>query len=79
MPFDKIILKRNTLICYFIGNNDNNVNFLKLIKFVNLNSKLSNISEKYTKDGNRMVIKFFKIDSISSAQKLLEKIIKTEH
>tara|TARA_B100000427_G_scaffold94147_1_gene77679 strand:+ start:2968 stop:6249 length:3282 start_codon:yes stop_codon:yes gene_type:complete len=79
LDFDKIILKRNTLICYFIGNNDNNVNFLKLIKFVNLNSKLSNISEKYTKDGNRMVIKFFKIDSISSAQKLLEKIIKTEH
>jgi ribosomal protein L35AE/L33A len=67
------------LICYFIGNNDNNENFLKLIKFANLNHKLSNISEKQTKEGNRMVIKFFNIHSINSAQKLLEKIIKTQY
>jgi len=79
LGFDKIILKRNTLICYFIGNNDNNENFLKLIKFANLNHKLSNISEKQTKEGNRMVIKFFNIHSINSAQKLLEKIIKTQY
>ena len=79
LDFDKIILKRNTLICYFIGNKENNINFMKLINFVNLNSKLSHISEKHTKEGNRMVIKIFKINSINSAHKLLEKIIKTQY
>ena len=79
LDFDKIILKRNTLICYFIGNKENNINFMKLINFVNLNSKLSHISEKHTKEGNRMVIKIFKINSIILAHKLLEKIIKTQY
>jgi len=79
LDFDKIILKRNTLICYFIGNKENNINFMKLINFVNLNSKLSHISEKHTKEGNRMVIKISKIHSINSAYKLLEKIIKTQY
>ena len=50
-------------------------NFKALINFVNANSELSDISEKNTRNGSRMVIKFFKIFSINSAYELLEKII----
>ena len=53
-------------------------NFKALITFVNANSVLSDISEKNTKNGSRMVIKFFKILSINSAYELLEKIIKIQ-
>ena len=81
LGFDKIILKKNTLICHYIGNSEdmNDIkNFKTLINFVNTNSELSDISEKNTKNGSRMVIKFFKIFSINSAYELLEKIIKTQ-
>ena len=81
LGFDKIILKKNTLICHYIGNGEdiNDIqNFKALIDFVNTNSELSDISEKNTKHGSRMVIKFFKIYSINSAYELLEKIIKIQ-
>ena len=81
LGFDKIILKKNTLICHYIGNSEDmndSKNFKTLINFVNINSELSDISEKNTKNGSRMVIKFFKIFSINSAYELLEKIIKTQ-
>ena len=81
LGFDKIILKKNTLICHYIGNSEDtndSKNFKALITFVNANSELSNISEKNTKNGSRMVIKFFKIFSINSAYELLEKIIKIQ-
>ena len=53
-------------------------NFKALIDFVNTNSEISDISEKNTKQGSRMVIKFFKIYSINLAYELLEKIIKIQ-
>ena len=81
LGFDKIILKRNTLICHYIGNSkdmNDGQKFNALIDFVNANSQLCDISEKHTKKGSRMVIKFFKIYSINSAYELLEKIIKIQ-
>jgi hypothetical protein len=69
------------LICHYIGNGEdiNDIqNFKALIDFVNTNSEISDISEKNTKHGSRMVIKFFKIYSINLAYELLEKIIKIQ-
>ena len=64
-------------LCLWVNSEDMNdsKNFKALINFVNANSELSDISEKNTRNGSRMVIKFFKIFSINSAYELLEKII----
>ena len=75
LGFDKIILKNNVLICHYFEN-DKNHNFNKIINYINLNPDFSTISEKRTSEGERMIIKFFKMHSIDSAYSLLEEIIK---
>ncbi len=75
LGFDKIILKNNVLICHYFEN-DKNHNFKKIINYINLNPDFSTISEKRTSEGERMIIKFFKMHSIDSAYSLLEEIIK---
>ena len=78
LGFERIILKKQRMICYFIANQQSGFyeteTFMRVIKFAQNNPKICTMKEKQTKNGLRLLINFANITSIQKALMLLQKI-----
>ena len=78
LGFERIILKKQRMICYFIANQQSGfyetATFMRVIKFAQNNPKICTMKEKQTKNGLRLLINFANITSIQKALILLQKI-----
>lgn len=79
LGIEKIVLKKQVLIGYFIADQQSNfynsVIFHKIMDFAQKNPRMCSIKEKQTKNGLRLLIRFDKINSVEKALDLLGKIL----
>ncbi|CAM1334360.1 transcription-repair coupling factor [Tenacibaculum aestuariivivum] len=78
LGLEKIILKQKRMIGYFVSNQQSGFyqtdGFARMLQYVQKNPKSCVMKEKQTKNGLRLLITFIKIDSVSTALKILQKI-----
>lgn len=78
LGIEKIILKQQRMIGYFVSNQQSEfyqtAAFTKVLKYVQKNSTRCVMKEKETKNGLRLMITFIKIDSVKSALEVLHTI-----
>ena len=78
---EKIVLKQNRMIGYFIADQQSEFYqtkaFTRVLKHVQQNPTTCVIKEKQTKIGLRLLITFIKIDSVATALKKLKQIANT--
>ncbi len=78
LGLEKIILKNKRMVGYFVSNQQSDFyqteSFSRMLKYVQKNGKSCVMKEKQTKKGLRLLITFIKIDSVSTALKVLQKI-----
>lgn len=78
LGLEKLILKQNRLIGYFVSDQQSPYyqtdTFGRFLSFVQKNSKRCVIKEKQTKKGLRLLITFIKIDSVEKALTTLKQI-----
>ena len=78
LGLEKVILKNKRMIGYFVSNQQSDFYqteaFSRMLKYVQKNPKSCVMKEKTTKKGLRLLITFIKIDSVSTALKILEKV-----
>ncbi|WP_109301696.1 transcription-repair coupling factor [Aquimarina sp. AU474] len=76
LGIEKIILKQNKLIGYFISDQQSafyqSEGFSSLLKFVQQNSSICKMKEKNTRNGLRLLLTFENIDSIDKALQALQ-------
>ena len=76
---DKIIMKQNKLIGYFISDQQSSFyqssNFSRVLQFVQSNPQACKMKEKKTKNGLRLLLTFENISSIEKALEILQPII----
>lgn len=77
MGIEKIVLKKNTLLGYFIADQKSkfydSAIFLKVMQFAQQNPNLCKLSEKQTPKGLRLLIRFDEVKTVSRALFVLEK------
>ena len=75
---ERLILKQNKMIGYFIGDQQSNFyqsnRFMNVMKFAQQNGNLCKVKEKETKNGLRLLITFENVKSINKALELIEMI-----
>ena len=78
LGIEKLVLKKQTLIGYFVADQQsdfyNSEIFRKVMYFAQKNPLLCSVKEKQTKNGLRLLIRFDKIHSVEKGLSLLEKI-----
>ena len=78
LGLEKVILKQKRMIGYFVSNQQSDFYqteaFAKMLKYVQKNPKSCVMKEKETKKGLRLLITFIRIDSVSTALKILQKV-----
>jgi transcription-repair coupling factor (superfamily II helicase) len=78
LGFERIILKNNKMICYFVSNQQSDYYqtdiFMRSIKFAQHNPRLCKMKEKQGKNGLRLLISFDNITSIQKALSTLQSI-----
>ena len=82
LGIEKLVLKKQTLIGYFIADQQSNFYnstiFIQVMGFAQKNPRLCSIKEKQTKNGLRLLIRFERVNSVEKALELLEKILKMD-
>jgi transcription-repair coupling factor (superfamily II helicase) len=75
---ERLILKQNKMVGYFIGDQQSNFyqsnRFLHVMKFAQQNGNLCKVKEKETKNGLRLLITFENVKSIHKALEFIEMI-----
>ena len=75
LGIEKIVMKQNKLIGYFVADQQssyyNSKSFTKVLQFVQLNGNLCKMKEKETKNGLRLLITFENIKSINKALEMM--------
>ena len=75
---ERLILKQNKMIGYFIGDQQSSFyqsnRFMNVMKFAQQNGNLCKVKEKETKNGLRLLITFENVKSINKALELIEMI-----
>jgi transcription-repair coupling factor (superfamily II helicase) len=75
---ERLILKQNKMVGYFIGDQQSNFyqsnRFMHVMKFAQQNGNLCKVKEKETKNGLRLLITFENVKSINKALELIELI-----
>ena len=75
---ERLILKQNKMVGYFIGDQQSNFyqsnRFMNVMKFAQQNGNLCKVKEKETKNGLRLLITFENVKSINKALELIEMI-----
>jgi transcription-repair coupling factor (superfamily II helicase) len=77
--FEKIVMKQNKLIGYFINDQQSSFyqsnNFTKVLQFVQTNATACKMKEKQTRNGLRLMLTFENIKSVKQALKVLKPIV----
>jgi len=77
--FEKVIMKQNKLIGYFIQDQQSSFyqspNFTKVLQFVQTHSQVCKMKEKQTRNGLRLLLTFEKITSVKQALEALQPIV----
>ena len=77
--FEKIIMKQNKLVGYFINDQQSKFyqseNFTKVLKFVQANPSICKMKEKQTRHGLRLLLTFESIKSVKQALVVLKPIM----
>ncbi|MBN4070187.1 transcription-repair coupling factor [Olleya sp. AH-315-F22] len=77
--FEKIIMKQDKLIGYFISDQNSGFykseNFTKVLQFVQMNPKVCKMKEKQTRNGLRLLLTFEHINTIEKSLKVLQPIL----
>lgn len=77
--FEKVIMKQNKLIGYFIQDQQSSFyqspNFTKVLQFVQTHSQACKMKEKQTRNGLRLLLTFEKITSVKQALDALRPIV----
>ena len=77
--FEKVIMKKNKLIGYFINDQQSSFyqssNFTKVLQFVQTNSQACKMKEKQTRNGLRLLLTFDSIKSVKQALEALQPIV----
>ena len=75
---ERLILKQNKMVGYFIGDQQSNFyqsnRFMHVMKFAQQNGNLCKVKEKETKNGLRLLITFENVKSIHKALEFIEMI-----
>ncbi|TYP99865.1 transcription-repair coupling factor [Tenacibaculum adriaticum] len=78
LGLEKVILKKKRMVGYFVSDQQSDFYqteaFTRMLRYVQQNPKSCVMKEKQTKNGLRLLITFIKIDSVSTALKILERI-----
>ena len=78
LGLERIVLKQKRMIGYFISDQNSEYYqseiFSSILKYVQINNKMSVMKERQTKKGLRLLITFIKIDSVETALKILKEI-----
>ena len=78
LGLEKIILKNKRMVGYFVSNQQSDFYqteaFSRMLKYVQKNPKSCVMKEKTTKKGLRLLITFIRIDTVSTALKILQKV-----
>ena len=79
LGIEKIVLKKQTLIGYFISDQQsayyNSPIFHQMLRYVQMNSSLCVIKEKQTPKGLRLLIRFDKVQTVERALEVLKRIV----
>ncbi len=78
LGFEKIVLKKGTMLCYFIKNSDSSYyqsgQFQTILLYIQQNPNLAQFKEKPQKDGLPvLMLRFDRVDSIKKALDLLKR------
>ncbi|GGD18262.1 transcription-repair coupling factor [Hyunsoonleella pacifica] len=77
--FEKVIMKQQKLIGYFINDQQSSFyqssNFTKVLQFVQTNSQVCKMKEKQTRNGLRLLLTFENITSVKKALEALQPIV----
>jgi len=78
LGLERLILKRNKMIGYFVSDQQSAYYqteiFTKVLKFVQFNPAICKMKEKETKQGLRLLLTFENINSVDKALEVLQKI-----
>ncbi|MBI9040807.1 transcription-repair coupling factor [Lutibacter sp.] len=78
LGIEKLILKQNRMLCYFISDQQSSFyqtsTFTKVLQYVQQNGQSCVMKEKDTKAGLRLLLTFIKITSVKKALETLQKI-----
>lgn len=78
MGIEKLVLKQNKMIGYFVSDQQSNYYqspaFQRVLQFVQKNPSLSRMKEKQTKSGLRLLLTFENVKSLNKALSLLEMV-----
>lgn len=78
LGLEKVILKQKRMIGYFVSNQQSDFYqteaFSKMLQYVQRNPKSCVMKEKETKKGLRLLITFIRIDTVTTALKILQKV-----
>ena len=79
LGIEKVILKKDKLIGYFINDQQSNFyqspNFTKILKYVQQNPKAGKMKEKQTRNGLRLLLTFENIKTVEQALAVLKPIL----
>ena len=79
LGLEKIIMKQNKLIGYFISDQQSNFyqsnNFTKMLQFVQLHPNACKMKEKQTRNGLRLLLTFEQVKTIEKALNMLKPIL----
>ncbi len=79
LGIEKIVLKKQTLIGYFISDQQsayyNSPIFHQMLRYVQMNPNLCTIKEKQTPKGLRLLIRFDKVQTVERALEVLKRIV----
>ncbi len=79
LGFEKIIMKQDKFIGYFINNQQSDFYksaiFTKVLQFVQTHAKVCNMKEKQTRKGLRLLLTFENINTIEKALKAIQSIL----
>ena len=79
LGFEKLILKQEQLICYFISDQQSpffqSSTFTSILRYIQTHPHLGKMKEKQTRNGLRLLINFKSVKSVSKANQILKTII----
>jgi len=79
LGFEKVIMKQGKFVGYFISDQQSDfyksLGFTKVLRFVQLHTKLCKMKEKQTRKGLRLLLTFENINSIEKALKAIQPIL----
>ncbi len=79
LGIEKLVLKQNQMLGYFISNQESKFyqseKYLKILQSVNKNQNICKLQEKQTKNGLRLIITFHEVKNIGKALEVLSKLL----